>query len=743
MVKKIIAISLVIVLIVAFAFVSCSNNSQVVMPLMFNPDLKCYNIASVVAAENSKYQLSWDSDNRRVQLVDKSDGYVWSSTPTEVLSGDYTEPLTTAAHKMMLSSISIDCVAKETYSLKTFYGYQALEEGNFSVSQIEGGLRVTYVFREAKISIPVQYLLFEDGIKIKIDPAKIAEDGSEYFLHTVAVAPFMCSAKNLTEDSYLLYPSGSGALVYMDKEDNISLTYASEVYGTDGMTDLKTWAKESNEANVKLPVYGSKFGDRGMFAIIDGNAEAATIQLNAFNKKVGYSTVYSEFALRGETNVSNKFLQSADNSMKYAEAYTLSPISVSFYPLKGEEASYTEMAGIYRDYLVDRGLTKKDPVNDVTVKYLGGAMIKSSFLGIPTTKMFATTTLEEAEEMTNELSSLLNTKLNVDLVGYGDKGMTTGKVAGGFTINSKLGGKKGLKDFYQSVKSKGNNVYLDFDLIGIKDSGKSFSALTDVAVTTTKQRFGKIKYRLATNNSAGDLFYYISRNSLLDVSNKMINFANSLGIDSIALDSVSNISYSDYNYQQYFSKAGMSDDVSTIFKNAENNKLNVMANDANSYAAVLADIIVDVPIESSRHDAFTYDIPFYQMVFSGYVSMFAPSVNLSNDENMVILKAVESGVGLSYTLIKNYDSGLKSVFDFYHGLSYDDLKASIVSNYNNTADYYKSIKGQSIAEYNILENGLRETVFSNGVTVYVNYSDEAVSTPFGDVAAKSFVYGNN
>lgn len=741
MFKRITAIFIVLVFV--FTMAGCTGGSQTLAPYKFNEDLKTYNIASVVAAENSKYQLYWDSDNRRVVLLDKSDGYVWSSTPAEVMNAENTESMSTATHKKMLSSITIDCVAKETYALKTCYGYEALENGDFSISQIDGGIRITYVFRDVKVSVPVQYLLFEDGLQIKVDPSKIAEDGSDYFVHTVSVAPFMCSAKNLTEESYLFYPSGSGALVYMDKEDDVSVTYTSEVYGFDGMSDLKTWAQESNEESVRLPVYGSKFGDRGMFAIIDGNAEAASIILDAFNKNVGYSAVYSEFALRGETNVSNKFLQTADSSMKYSEALTLDEVSVAFYPLKNEEASYGEMANIYRDYLIDGGLTKKETVNDVTVKYLGGTMIKSSFLGMPTTKLFATTTLKEAEEMTTELAELLKTNINIDLVGYGSSGITTEKIAGGFTISSKLGGTKGVKNFYTFAKNNGHNVYLDVDIIGIRKSGSSYSATTDLAVTTTKQKFGKVKYRLATDNSAGTYFFYISRSKLLDVSNKMLNFAKSLGIDSIALDSASNISYSDYRYQQYFSKAGMAEDVSTIFSNCKNSKLNVMANNANSYAAVLADIIVDTPIESTKHDAFSYDIPFYQMVFSGYVSMFTPSVNLSNQENIVILKAVESGLGLSYTLIKNYDSGLKKEYDFYHGVSYDGLKDSIVDNYNKISDYFKSIKGENIVKHTIIDNDVRETVFSNGVIVYVNYGDKVANTPLGEVAPKSFVYGNN
>lgn len=739
MLKK--SLTLLIILVLCLSASGCAGGSSVMKPYLFNENLQTNNIASVIAAENKKYQLSWDSNNGRVLLIDKADGYIWSNVPNEFLNTADFSDKNSDSYLKMFSSITIDCVRTENYELKTGYGSEAIANGDFSVSQIENGIRITYIFRDLKVSVPVQYLLFDEGLQIKIDPSKIAEEGKEYFIHTIAVAPFMCSAENMTDDSYILYPSGSGALVYMDTEKDTSVIYSSEIYGKDGMSDRKTWAEESNEEDIKLPVYGSKFGNRGVFAIVDGNAEAACVILDAFNKRVGYSTVYSEFSLRGETNVSNKFLQGESNSMKYAEALCQAEISVSFYFLKNNESSYTNMALIYRDYLVNNGLTKKSESADLNVKLLGGVMLDTNILGVPTRNLFATTTLGEAQNIVEELTENTGANLNIDLVGFGKTGMTIGKIAGGFTVASKLGGKKGLKKFIQNMKESGNDVFFDFDIIGLKSSGKGYSTLTDVAVATTGQRFGKVKYGLATDNSRGTEFYYISRNKLISVADKMLKMSADFKIDAIALDSASNLAYSDYNVQKYFSKAGMPEDVASVFKKCKKNSLHIMANDANSYAALYADVIVDVPLLSSKHDAFEYDIPFYEMVFSGYVPMFSPSLNLSNDENDLLLRSIEAGTKPSYTLIKNYDRKLKEEFDFYHSICYDDWQNSITDIYDKTSDYFKSIQGASIIEHHILDNELRQTVFSNGITVYVNYGDSAIATPYGNLEAGSFVFG--
>ena len=75
-----------------------------------------------------------------------------------------------------------------------------------------------------------------------------------------------------------------------------------------------------------------------------------------------------------------------------------------------------------------------------------------------------------------------------------------------------------------------------------------------------------------------------------------------------------------------------------------------MATSANIYAAVAADIITDVPVSSDKGYAFVEDVPFYAMVFKGYVPMTTESINLAISPEKAILGAVEGGIGLNYTL---------------------------------------------------------------------------------------------
>ena len=67
-------------------------------------------------------------------------------------------------------------------------------------------------------------------------------------------------------------------------------------------------------------------------------------------------------------------------------------------------------------------------------------------------------------------------------------------------------------------------------------------------------------------------------------------------------------------------KGNMAKDVTEIFAKF-GEKYKIASEDANAYAAAASDIIFNTPSVSGQERIFKYDIPFYQMVFKGYVAM--------------------------------------------------------------------------------------------------------------------------
>ena len=128
------------------------------------------------------------------------------------------------------------------------------------------------------------------------------------------------------------------------------------------------------------------------------------------------------------------------------------------------------------------------------------------------------------------------------------------------------------------------------------------------------------------------------------------------------------------------------------------------------------------------------------MVLKGYVPMTTESINRATTPQKAFLGAVESGIGLNYTVIKKWDNSLiNSDYTYFFSTKYDGLEEDIISTYNSYSKYFDSVKGAKIVSSSVVSEGVHCTVFDNNVAVYVNYNDNAVETPAGKVAAMNYI----
>ena len=177
---------------------------------------------------------------------------------------------------------------------------------------------------------------------------------------------------------------------------------------------------------------------------------------------------------------------------------------------------------------------------------------------------------------------------------------------------------------------------------------------------------------------------------------------------------------------------------------AAKEKYQIASYDANVYAACRSDVIFGAPTSSSKENIFCADIPFYEMVFKGYVPMICEPLNLAVDGNENKLKAVECGAGLGFVVTDRYSNEFADSDSYYFfGSQYADLKKTVSADLSELNDYYAAIAGEEIVGHRILENGLRLTEFSNQISVYVNYTEKPLPTPIGEVEPYGFIWGKS
>ncbi len=737
------SICLALSIIMVFYLTACSGNA-VYTPDKFDEKAASEKLSDTVVAENSSYKLEWDSVNAGIALVEKSTGKRWGTTPLregEATVDEYGMPI--KKNPQLQSSVMIEYLNDEQKKVETAISYTgAYKNGRMLAESIENGIKVKYYFDKAQIMVPVEYVLREDSVAVTVNPKEVQENENQ--LLSVSLAPFWCSAENDGKDSYLFLPSGSGTLVSCATLSQQGSKYSYSVYGDDAVMQKEDLV--TTEKALLLPVFGAKSGDTATCAIIESAAESAKICTILGSSAIKYSTVYATYQLRGySSNIATMLYNETQKRDVYAESMATAPMTIGFYPLKGEKANYSGMAEVYKNHLKASGfLNEKVNDNALNLTFVGGTMMDKSFLGIPYRDLLAATTIKDVEAILKEISTETDTPINAKLLGFGDTGIDISDYAGGFKISKNIGTVKDLSKLSDFCKGNGISLYFDFDLIRFKENSSGYNSWFDVSHNACYKTAIGYKYDVATHSRIEDKsFYYLSRENLLNGADKLLKKINKWNIEGISLSSLSNIAYSDYSNRKnndYYSQSNMAKDVSGIVSKLAS-KYKFAATDANAYAAVMADIIYDVPSSSSREKSFMCDIPFYQMVFKGYVPMAGESLNLAAEPKKQLLSYIESGSGLSFTLTANYYNEFIDAQSYYFfGTKYDDLKTSLFENYKEFKDYYNAVNGAVIISHNILENGLRETVFDNGVKAYVNYSNEKTESPIGEVEALGYIW---
>ena len=677
-------------------------------------------IDSIVAAQNENYTLSWDSEQSAILLKDNKSGYIWSSVP-------YDYYLKQESNVNLSSPLFIEYYSPEDGSLQTSKAYSdCMQEGNYSVKQIDNGIRMTFHFIDAEVSVSMDFVLRKDSLAVSLPFSQIKESGKTKLIK-LSFLPYFCAIPNTNEDSsYLFVPSGSGAVMYTDEDvQSIARNFNAELYGTDKakikLDDI------SEETALTMPVYGAVAGENSLMAIIEEGDGAAQINAEAGNFRNGYSTVYSTVILRSSDETEAERNNYTDVEI-YAEDFNESAIyTVGYYPLEGDNSGYNGMAKRYKRYLTDNGLIKNTVANKSSyhVKLLGGTVTKKFILGLPYYSLTESTTFLQAKDIIDDLLGCTNEKPTVTLYGFGDSGVDAGKIAGGINFPSNLGGEKDYTKLSEFCIKNNIDLFYDFDIINFSASGKGISKQFDTAKTPSSQAAATYPsiVSLRTENENLKKVRLVKRSKLNSVLDKVLSFSNEK-ISAISLSSLFNTAYSDYSSPEYYTKGNMAQQVFELVKKFENKNYKLAGSNANGYATALADVVYDTPLDNGGYINLDKSIPFYSLVYGESTVLFSNANNLSQNGDEQILKIVESGILPSFTLISEYDDELSgsSYFDFY-GTSYENQKDKMLNTLKKLRKYSETISGQYLVKHEFVTDGISKMTFSSGSEVWVNFNE--------------------
>lgn len=725
--------SILMLSLIASVVTGCGKSNQATAVYSLPKTMEV--IDSQIVASNDKLELEWDSVSACILLRSKVSGKVWGTTPYNA----YQEGVSTA---LLSSPISVTVACISDRSLNTKQSYSAcITSGNYECKKIDNGLELTFYFDDYQISVPVTYRLREESLEVTIDNSRIAE-AEQYKLLSVSVSPMMCSVPN-NEDGYLFVPAGTGALMNTDANADDTRVYSQQVYGDDVAQTLLERLYE--QESIRLPVFGAKDKTSALFGIVESSPGTVTVTAEAGSTKTDYSSVCATVYTRGSDVYRSAGVSTSSITTLTSDNIADAKTVIGYYPLEGEEADYNGMATCYRNYLIKNGMEKSNvSQNPYGIRFVGNIEQDILRLGVPVTTVKSLTTFKETQNILTELVEATDNKPAVQLVGYGTSGADTEKIAGGFKFSSKSG--NGFKNLNTFAKENGIPLFVDFDLMFYKKSGYGISTLSDGAKSATMRKSVVYKRDQATGDYDKDegASYIVKQKFISKLTDKLLKKTDKYGIEGYSLSTLSSIAYSDYSNTESYCKANIDTVVKENINKIKESGATVASTSANDYAAALSDSIFEVQTEGHNTENIDKYVPFYQMVFKGYVPMYSQSINLASDVERSVLSALETGVGLGFTLIKNHDLSYSLGYhDYLYSSQYEYKKDLIVDTVNKYSDYYKKVSDAKIIKYSVYDNGLCETVFDNGITAYTNKTDSLLQTPVGYIEAKSFFYTEN
>jgi len=717
---------------------SCGVNQEVTYTI---PD-SMGTVDSGVVLENEQFSLRWDSDTSCVLLEDRQTAQIWSTTPYDFyVSGEESYSLS--------SPVVIEYYDPIDNSIQIAKSYDCVEEGYVEACVRDGELTVTYYFADPEITVGIAYGLREDSMTVSLNTDSLMESGKTKLIN-VSLVPYLSAVANTEdENSYLFVPSGSGALMYTDESpDQITRYYSGEVYGNDiARTELD---HPGDDEPVRLPVFGVKNSDYALLGVIEKGEGAARIDAIAGDSRVGYSTVYATFNVRGYNNIEWESGTSAgtpivNDVVMLNDSWPASTeFVVGYYPLTGQNANYNGMAARYRQYLesVDEFQASSEKQQLYHITLLGGAQTKKFLFGIPYESVLPLTTFDAAKDMVENLSTVTGRTPSVLLQGFGTAGVDVGKLGGGFRFSSVLGNLKEQQKLEAFCKELGAPLFTDFDIVRFNQTGGGFSTFFDIAQTANSQSV--YSYPLKTNvrveNTEADRILYLKRSKIQDAVKALEDFTVQQ-VSGIGLTTFGRYAYSDYSDEQYMLKGGLTEQTASIMATLHEGEHSVLFSAANAYAAGQADAIIDVPLQNGDYNVFDAYVPFYQLVYKGRVPLYSTPINLALNAREQLLRAVEVGVSPAFMLSNTIDTTLYSHSESYwYGVSYESNIQIIKETMELYGDYLSKVSDAGIRSHTILQKGVTKTEFDNGVIVIVNHSDANVVIDGQEILAHSFHY---
>lgn len=546
-------------------------------------------------------------------------------------------------------------------------------------------------------------LRLEDGVfKSKVFSDTIQETDPKFKLTGIYLFPYLGSTRKDKTPGYFMIPDGVGALVRINQMhgDSFQSRFYGSEYGYDSFTT----------SQLTMPIYGivHEIGGNGFYANITEGSEVGILYADLYGANTRYNYMRSKYSVR---ELYRRIINaSGGGSLTLLDQISSTDYAVDYHFLGGSDASYVGIAKNYRDKLHDSGVLKDmvEPNSNIPIhlNYLM-ADTENAFIGVRSIRM---TRIKDVLDIYETLKEAGVTNQMVTLHGWSKDGNGVGLAR--TNLNES---KRSFEKLADTLAEDGNKVFLYNDYVVASDS-KRVNFINDIARNVSRLKMTYSNRSFSGVESNIQLLYPEATAKKLNAD---ASFYDKLGYGA-EIGSIGNMLFSYYD-NKVFERG----DAMNYYQEALSNYENLMLSSPNSYLWQYMNGYTDMAVTNGQFNFYTDLVPVLPIVLSGSVPMFTPYLNFNALGIERLLMMVDFGINPRYVLTEEntYKMRYTRSSNLYT-TAIADYETEIIDTYHYLNDALKHVIGAMVVEREVLSLGVVKVTYDNGVSIYINYSDQ-------------------
>jgi hypothetical protein len=530
----------------------------------------------------------------------------------------------------------------------------------------------------------------------------------------------------------MLVPDGAGALINFNNGkinirdiNNSNTSYTKRVYNID--LSLRSELFTSRNEDISLPIFGIVKNGGGFLAEVTNGAPLSTLSALVAGFRTSYDQIYMTGSYHGWTKIMRYGQTDAevDNVLFMAfDSVSIPKYSINYRFVADtpeNPANYMDLANIYRDQLIGRGLKKHDNLEaTLYAQIYGGVPRRKYAFGFAYDGKEWLTTFEQAQAILQDLQENAPGELAAFL-----KWHSSGSYDFRHTITVEpmnfLGGGKGFASLSDWAAGEGIPVYPAINTQGFYKNGNGWSRSRHGAQTVNFAPVRVYPIHIIWNiDNIWHIPYHLIRPSMLDrVFDQLTESLEKQNVGGVMFEEAVGEVYSD------FGKGGWQRDRQVLALEAHfaemNEDFSLVFENPRDFMLTSADYLKNLSLNSSRNHVFDVEVPFLPILLKGYVNFAGKPVNYTDASQRYFLKHIETGANLLYAITERPNEILfrTSVRDIY-AMEYANNRDEIIERSRILHSISEKV-GDSTITGHMRDGFLAVVTYSNGVKIYVNH----------------------